>query len=73
MHEVRRLRSSVLQISQEIAYDTSMQHDNHDTSYLSFVPLAVDQTAQSFVIIACSVFDGSLWRLKQSKACTSLH
>ena len=71
MHEMRRLRSLALQISQEIAYDTSID-DNHDTSYLSFVPPVVDQTVQPVVIIACSVFDSSLWRLKQPKACAPL-
>ena len=70
MHEVRRLRSLALQTSEKIVHS---MHDSHDTSHLSFVPLVVDQTAQSVVIIACSVFDSSLWRLKQSKACTSLH
>ena len=34
MHEVRRLRSLTLLISETIVYDTSM-HDNYDTSHLS--------------------------------------
>ena len=71
MHEMRRLRSLALQISQEIAYDTSID-DNHDTSYLSFVPPVADQTVLPVVIIACSVLDSSLWRLKQPKACAPL-